>query len=43
MLKFIKIYLIKYERFYHTDVLKHYERPRNVGSLDKKSSRVGSG
>jgi len=30
-------------RFYHANVLEHYERPRNVGSLDKKSSRVGSG
>uniref|UniRef100_A0A6C0ENF2 NIF system FeS cluster assembly NifU N-terminal domain-containing protein n=1 Tax=viral metagenome TaxID=1070528 RepID=A0A6C0ENF2_9ZZZZ len=30
-------------RFYHGNVIEHYERPRNVGSLDKKSSRVGSG
>jgi len=30
-------------RSYHKNVIDHYENPRNVGSLDKKSSRVGSG
>ena len=30
-------------QMYHSNVLDHYERPRNVGSLDKKSHRVGSG
>ncbi len=30
-------------RMYHTRVLDHYEFPRNVGSLDKKNPRVGSG
>jgi Fe-S cluster assembly scaffold IscU len=28
---------------YHSKVLDHYENPRNMGSLDKKSSRVGTG
>jgi len=28
---------------YHINVLDHYGRPRNVGSLDKKSNRVGTG
>ena len=30
-------------RSYHENVLDHYERPRNVGSLDKKDPRVGTG
>lgn len=29
--------------FYHEKVLEHYEKPRNVGSLDKNDSRVGTG
>jgi NifU-like protein involved in Fe-S cluster formation len=28
---------------YHQNVLDHYENPRNVGSLDKKLSNVGTG
>ncbi|XP_055599325.1 iron-sulfur cluster assembly scaffold protein IscU [Uranotaenia lowii] len=28
---------------YHKNVLDHYENPRNVGSLDKKDSTVGTG
>ena len=28
---------------YHQNVIDHYENPRNVGSLDKKSSSVGNG
>ena len=30
-------------RLYHDNVIDRYERPRNVGSLDKKSNRVGTG
>jgi nitrogen fixation NifU-like protein len=30
-------------RSYHENVINHYEKPRNVGSLDKKSTRVGTG
>ncbi|TDG41094.1 hypothetical protein AWZ03_012484 [Drosophila navojoa] len=28
---------------YHENVVEHYENPRNVGSLDKKDVRVGTG
>jgi len=28
---------------YSSKIIEHYERPRNVGSLDKNSSRVGTG
>jgi len=30
-------------RSYHDSIVEHYENPRNVGSLDKKSSAVGTG
>ena len=30
-------------RLYHSNVIEHYENPRNVGSLDRKSKRVGTG
>ena len=30
-------------RLYHTNVLDHYENPRNVGSLDKTDKSVGTG
>lgn len=30
-------------RLYHEKVIDHYERPRNVGSLDKSSPSVGTG
>ncbi|XP_065363707.1 iron-sulfur cluster assembly scaffold protein IscU [Calliphora vicina] len=29
--------------FYHENVVEHYENPRNVGSLDKKDTSVGTG
>jgi nitrogen fixation NifU-like protein len=30
-------------RSYHEKVIDHYEKPRNVGTLDKKSNQVGTG
>jgi iron-sulfur cluster assembly enzyme ISCU, mitochondrial len=30
-------------RFYHPKVIDHYERPRNVGSLEKSDPDVGTG
>jgi Fe-S cluster assembly scaffold IscU len=30
-------------RFYHENIVDHYENPRNVGSLDKKKQNVGTG
>ncbi len=30
-------------RFYHKNVVDHYENPRNVGSMDKKDPNVGTG
>lgn len=30
-------------RLYHDNVIDHFENPRNVGTLDKKSKRVGTG
>lgn len=29
-------------RSYHENIVEHYENPRNVGSLDKHSSDVGT-
>lgn len=31
-----------FRRAYHSRVLDHYERPRNVGSLNSQNKRVGS-
>jgi len=33
-------YIIR--RTYHSRVIDHYERPRNVGSLDNSKQNVGS-
>ena len=30
------------KQLYHSNVFDHYENPRNVGSLDKKNTRVGA-
>lgn len=30
-------------RFYHKNVVDHYEKPRNVGSFDKNDPNVGTG
>ena len=32
-----------FQSSYHTNVIDHYENPRNIGSLDKSSRRVGTG
>ena len=32
-----------YYRFYHQNIIEHYENPRNVGNLDKNDKNVGSG
>ena len=32
-----------FRRFYHKRVINHYENPRNVGSLDKSNTKVGTG
>ena len=42
-LNFYKMVRKNMARYYHANVIEHYERPRNVGSLDKKSTSVGSG
>ncbi len=34
---------LKFARFYHPKVIDHYERPRNVGSLEKSDPNVGTG
>ena len=31
------------KRFYHSNVVDHYENPRNVGSLNKTNPQVGTG
>ena len=43
--KIHKNQLISYgiKRLYHQNIIEHYENPRNVGLLDKKSSHVGTG
>ena len=33
----------KVNKLYHTNVIDHYENPRNIGSLDKKNINVGTG
>ena len=31
------------KRQYHSNIIDHYENPRNIGSLDPTSSNVGTG
>ena len=38
MIRFVKIC-----RFYHKNVIDHFERPRNVGSMNKVKKSVGTG
>lgn len=39
----ISFLLTKFSAFYHDNVIDHYEKPRNVGSLDKNKKNVGTG
>lgn len=34
---------LKLSALYHDNVIDHYEKPRNVGSLDKNKKNVGTG
>lgn len=34
--------LVKNRRFYHSNVVDHFENPRNVGSFDKNDETVGT-
>jgi Fe-S cluster assembly scaffold IscU len=34
---------LKMNRHYHTNIISHYENPKNIGSLDAKSLNVGTG
>jgi len=45
MLKNLKLRNINFRnlRFYHKNVIDHYENPRNVGSFDKKDNDIGTG
>lgn len=45
MLRFIrhKKFLNIPKSFYHDRVIEHYEKPKNVGSLDKNAKNVGTG
>ena len=45
MLKNLKLRNINFRnlRFYHNNVIDHYENPRNVGSFDKKDNDIGTG
>lgn len=35
--------ILKLKYNYHPNVIDHYEKPRNVGSLDKNNKNVGTG
>ncbi|KAG2177065.1 hypothetical protein INT43_007721 [Umbelopsis isabellina] len=40
---FTKPSVVGASRLYHQKVIDHYERPRNVGTMDKKDKSVGTG
>ena len=42
MIKTIKNFR-RFVRFYHKNIIDHYENPRNVGSLDAKKKNIGTG
>ena len=35
--------VVRMNRYYNTNVIDHYENPRNIGSLDKNNKNVGTG
>jgi NifU-like N terminal domain len=37
-----KLSFVRSIRAYHDNIVEHYENPRNVGSLDKNDSSVGT-
>ena len=39
----VKHFSLLTSKFYHTNVIDHYEDPQNVGSLDKNDKNVGIG
>ena len=39
--RIVKIHFLY--RLYNTNVIEHYENPRNIGSLDKNDNNVGTG
>ena len=43
MIRYLRPKIIKNIRFYHKNIIDHYESPRNVGSLDKSDKTVGTG
>ena len=38
-----KYRVVRMNRYYNTNVIDHYENPRNIGSLDKNNKNVGTG
>lgn len=45
MLKLLKkdTFFIKKVRFYHKNIIEHFENPKNIGSLDKNKKNTGIG
>lgn len=39
----LSLLTLKVTALYHDNVIDHYEKPRNVGSLDKGKKNVGTG
>jgi iron-sulfur cluster assembly enzyme ISCU, mitochondrial len=37
-----RVYPQIFRRYYHSNVIEHYENPKNVGSLNKNDKNVGS-
>jgi len=43
MMKQPKLIWFAFCKYYHSNVVDHFENPRNIGSLDKKADQVGTG